>query len=48
MPADARRYDVAGVDGWLAKPAGVAQLRRVVEGLGARANRDRAALRKAG
>jgi CheY-like chemotaxis protein len=48
MPADARRYDVARVDGWLAKPMGIAQLRRVVEGLGARANRDRAAMRKAG
>jgi CheY-like chemotaxis protein len=48
MPADARRYDAADVDGWLAKPTGIADLQRVVEGLGCRANRDRAAMRKAG
>jgi CheY-like chemotaxis protein len=48
MPADARRYDASSLDGWLPKPTGIAQLQRVVEGLGARANRDPTALRKAG
>jgi CheY-like chemotaxis protein len=41
MPADARRYEASRLDGWLAKPAGIDELRRVVEGLGARVNRDR-------
>jgi CheY-like chemotaxis protein len=47
MPADARRYDASRVDCWLAKPAGVSELRTVVEGLGAKVNRDRP-VRKAG